>query len=267
MTRTLSILFLSCLTALGQVSFSFGSLSTVARGYATNQAAGGGNSLLTSLSAYWRFDEESGNRADYHSTNDLTDINSCLYTAGVITNAADFEDDTDEYLTRTRSLSPQLFFGTDSAFTVAVWINIETDPASGTGGIIGNGDNDEGFVLAKRTSGDVIRLYWTGQSGSTTHDIAAPAAAGWHLIFAWHDPVADVIGLQMDDDAPSTTAWSDGSKETTGQNFAVGSYGSGGGTTFDGQIDEAGFWLRVLTAGERAALYNSGNGMDYADFE
>ena len=40
MTRTLSILFLSCLTALGQVSFSFGSLTTVAKGYATNQVAG-----------------------------------------------------------------------------------------------------------------------------------------------------------------------------------------------------------------------------------
>jgi hypothetical protein len=224
-------------------------------------------SLLTNLLAHWKLDETAGARADAHGSADLTDNNTVGYATGKLGNAADFEDDNDEYLSRQVEDSAALKLGTDSAFTVAAWINIESDPVSGTGGIVSFGSLSEGWSLTKRTSGNAIRLYWTGQTSSTTHQIAAPATGVWALVMAWHDPVADKLYLQVNDGTPAEKAWSDGSDDDPTSDFQIGAYATGHNFGFDGLIDEVSLWDRVLTDDERAGLYNSGAGLDYDNFD
>ena len=71
-------------------------------GILTQQVLSGPSTLLTNLTAWWNFDEESGIRYDSYNTHDLTDNGTVLYAAGKQGNAADFESSVaGEYLGRT----------------------------------------------------------------------------------------------------------------------------------------------------------------------
>ena len=48
------------------------------------------STLDTSLIAYWKLDEESGTRVDAQGANDLTDNNTVLFGAGIITRSTLF---------------------------------------------------------------------------------------------------------------------------------------------------------------------------------
>lgn len=74
----------------------------------------------TGIINYWKLDEESGSRIDAIGSNDLTDNNSVLYTAGTVDNAALFDDANSEYLSD--SDATQWDFGAD-AFSVIAWHN------------------------------------------------------------------------------------------------------------------------------------------------
>ena len=67
--------------------------------------------LSDSLVSYWILGEASGERADSHDSNPLTDNNTVGQAAGKITNAADFIPGNSEYLNHADNAS--LSFGDD----------------------------------------------------------------------------------------------------------------------------------------------------------
>jgi hypothetical protein len=80
----------------------------------------------------------------------------------------------------------------------------------------------------------------------------------WHLGFAWHDPVNELIGIQLDDNAVITAARTEGVADS-GQPFRVGAVYS-----VFGNLDIAAIYLSsdVWTPELRAQLYNGGVGVD-----
>ena len=85
-------------------------------------------SLLTGLVSYWKLDESSGNAADAHASNTLTNNNTVGYSAAKINNGADYgAGNTNKYLRNSGDL-----IGNYQAdiFSISLWLNITTHPVS-----------------------------------------------------------------------------------------------------------------------------------------
>lgn len=228
-------------------------------------------SLLTNLISYWKLDEASGTRVDSHGSNDLTMTGSIGSATGIINSGASFPNDAQQRLTH--ATNSDLETG-DIDFSFSGWVNFTSH-------------NDYNFIVSKSAYADndiEYGLYYdpndnrieffvnpTGSSTSTqvkADNFGTFGNGSWHHIICWHDSVNDLIGICVDDGTPNTAAHSTGVFVGTAP-FGVGlqhvtatSYANG----FNGVIDEIAFWKRVLTSGERTALYNSGAGLAYSSF-
>jgi hypothetical protein len=214
-------------------------------------------SLLTNLVAYWKLDEASGTRNDSVGSNHLTDNNTVLSATGKISNAADFEADNSEYLSRASNSDLQ---AGDTDWTFAAWIKVEVESSFRV-------------VVSKGWGGGqaewIIYLFGGNVTMEVTNSIDGPSSVGglaladnnWHFVVAWHDSVNNQKGFQMDNGTPSTNAQANGVTASFAD-FAIGASPTQG-LYWDGLIDEVGWWRRVLTSDERTQLYNSGNGLTY----
>lgn len=228
-------------------------------------------SYKTDLVSWWSLDEESGERADSHGSNPLTDVNTVLYDTGKIGNAADFELGNDEYLSHADNAD--LSFSGNDPFTIVVWVNMESKAGDGTSNRIvskslgaGNieyrlqfrGDDDAfSFELSNDGSGDGLeRIIET--------TVGDPALATWYFIIAYHDPDGDVIGIQVNNNTADEDAHSGGVYDGTSL-FCLGILNAGESQGFDGLMDEVGLWNRLLTADEKTWLYNGGDGRAYSE--
>src|SRR5262249_29580083 len=110
--------------------------------------------------------------------------------------------------------------------------------------------------------------FTTLKSPATQNDIIAntfgsPPLSTWLFLIAWYDPADLKIRISVNNRTADVSA------VTTG--VQTSSLGVGVGATrpaspsnpWDGRIDECGFWQRVLSAGERTALWNGGAGITY----
>ena len=71
------------------------------------------------------------------------------------------------------------------------------------------------------------------------------------------------MGMSINNGTPILTYFpNDYLDYKTGLPFHIG-YGGWTNSYWNGQVDELGFWKRVLTSSERAVLWNSGNGRTY----
>jgi len=219
--------------------------------------------LTDNLISYWKLDEASGNALDAHGSNDLTDTNTVGSATGIINNGRDFEDTNSEYFTIADNAS--LSTG-DIDFTVQAWIKPES--------LVGNLT----YVMSKGKVGQVGSEYALHINFSDTpafqvvSGVPSAATATWgsalsagtlyHLL-AWHDASANQVGITVNDGTPVTASFSDGSQDGT-KPFRIGlDSETTASSYFDGVIDECAFWKRMLTAGERTQLYNSGSGLAY----
>ena len=219
-------------------------------------------SLLDNLISYWKLDEASGNAIDTHGTNTLTDNNTVGSAAGKINTARDFEQSQSEsfYTASNASLETG-----DIGFTISFWVKHETVQS------IQFYVNKSGVATADREfaayyttgqfaffvydSGNNIKQVLSGVSGSTTN---------WQHVVAWHDPDANIIGIAVNNGTPATASHTTGVR-VTNYEFELGARRAQN-FFLDGLLDEVGFWKRVLTADERTALYNAGNGLSYDSF-
>lgn len=210
--------------------------------------------LIDNLVSYWKLDEASGNRADSHGSNTLTENNTVGSAAGKIGNAADFEDATSGYLSHTDNTD--LSCG-DVDYTFSFWLNAETLNGSFGFPVVfskgGTGDRDYAlyFNVGKPSFESAGQLIEWGSALST---------GTWYHIICWHDATANEIGISVNDGTPATRG--DGTAVDSTGDFQLGASVSQG-LYWDGLIDEFGFWKRVLTSGERTQLYNSGSGLAY----
>jgi len=98
---------------------------------------------------------------------------------------------------------------------------------------------------------------------------AAITASAWYLVFGWHDAANGRIGV-------STNLSANDAARTTAPTAGSGVFMIGGGavatTNWDGRIGPSAFWKSaaggggLLTAEQRIALYNGGDGLLYASF-
>lgn len=214
----------------------------------------GPSGLLASLISYWKLEETSGTRYDsvVASANNLTDENTVTQGVGVNGNAAQLVSANLERLSIADN--PSLSMG-DIDFTIAVWANLDTNQAWAT-------------PIAKYTEYMVQRNGAGSYRFGVTHDgatfkyvdsLVTPSTATWYFIVAWHDSVANTINIQINNGTAQSAAHTLGVFNGT-HFFALGDTE---GAWFNGRLDEAAVWKRVLTATERTNLYNSGNGVTY----
>ncbi len=214
------------------------------------------------LISWWKFDETSGTRYDAHGTNHLTDVNTVLYQLGKIGNAADFESANNEYLEIADN--PSLSFG-DENMTIGVWVKLESFASNSQ--ILGKWEVDKHEYRIDITVTTGIPRFMV-RGGATEHIVswgAGLSLATWYFVTAWHDSVNDLIGICVNNGTPVTVAHSTGISDNSSV-FRSGALSSGSGN-YDGLIDEAFLYRRLLTADERTWLYNGGSGRTYEELE
>jgi hypothetical protein len=218
--------------------------------------------LSTSLISYWELNEASGDRVDAHGTNDLVEQNSGIAsTTGKVSSAVLLDRSEGEFL----SIADNADLSTgDIDFTFCTWVYANT--AAGYIAAKCDGAPQNEWALDSSGTSDAYRFYVSANGSSFTvlSSAVTSALSTWRFIVAWHDSVANTINIQVDDGTPDSTAHSTGVYDGT-SNFNLGNRETAFTTEcWNGRLDQAGFWKRVLTSGERTTLYNGGAGLSYA---
>jgi len=215
--------------------------------------------LTAGLEGYWKLDETSGTRYDAHGSNDLTDNNTVTYDTGIISNAGKFQSSSSEYLSHSDNAS--LSLGSNSSFTLTAWVKV-TSPTSKTVQIVGkrpNSENGVEYSLQLSSANPPVPVFEVanGSSKGTVYNASDTiSTSDWNFIVAWHDEAANTINVQLNNGPIRSTSWIGGTQNGT-SDLTIGKKCPGCSYYFNGLIDEVGFWKdRVLTADERALLYN-----------
>ena len=224
--------------------------------------------------SWWELNETSGTRYDAHGSNHLTDVNTVGYDTGKQGNAADFERDNSEYLTYSGLLGDL-----DSDFSMSFWVNPETVPPT----VLGifqffswwrkSGDDSyfASIMIGYFAGAKQLQIYLVGASAVENYYLHSMTAGNWyHIAF-----VVDVgTGYTLYINGTSVRTGSAPTKKTSSPGAASSFFEIGEshnwsdvrlGRYYDGLMDEFGVWSRVLTSDEVTELYNSGNGLSYAD--
>lgn len=154
------------------------------------------------------------------------------------------------------------------SFSFAAWINASdlngyhAIAAKGWGGadfsqyewVLGTQDDKLFFSVM---SGDNMTYHdgYVESSGSLSTDT-------WYFVVASYDATNDEISVEINAGTPDTESYGYAVNDGN-QNFTIGA-APNVGATWEGKIDEAGFWRdHVLTSTEIDTLFNSGNGLAY----
>lgn len=228
--------------------------------------------LWDGLVSYWKLDEASGTRVDSCGANDLSDPTSVAGAAGVISNGADFEKDSTQYLSITDAAQSGLDF--EQSFSFAFFLKPETLPGyAQTRTIIGKRDTapDISYAINLYSDGGALRVVLS-EDGSTayTYTFATNIVAGeWcHIAVVFDAVVAGGVAVYKDGTQVSNTiASSVGSINNGAAPFVIGAAYSGGSptTVFDGIVDEVAAFSRPITPYEVAVLCNGGTGNTYGE--
>lgn len=218
--------------------------------------------LIDGLVSFWELEEASGTRFDAVTTtsNDLTDVNTVTQNPGKVGNAAQFSSAAAEELTRADNAS--LSVGVGVAVTWTAWVY--ADVLTNNTGVLGkwNPDNEYAleygavtpnrFELAVRNPANTV----TTARAATTFGL--PVVATWYFLMAKYD-LAN-LSISVNNGTVDSTAYTSDIRDAAGL-FRIGGYLN---ASWNGRIDQVGFWKRALSADEITQLYNGGNGLSYA---
>jgi len=210
--------------------------------------------LSVNLTAYWKFDEKSGNRSDYRGSNNLNDSNTVTSTIGVRENAANFTSNNAEYL----ATPDKADLSTGNIdFTVAAWVYPETDCGCDIIGKDNGAAPNREWNLYRQQAGAQFLIF--GSDG-TSNAVTGPVIpiGQWSFVVAWHDAAANTINIQLNNGAV-TSASTTITLTDTAATVRIGAVVDPPENFFNGAIDEVAFWKRLLTAKERSILYNASN--------
>jgi RHS repeat-associated protein len=217
--------------------------------------------FLNSLISYWPLNEASGTREDVYGSNDLADNNTVMQATGKISNAANFVANNNEYLSH--SDNTDLSTG-DIDFTWSAWVYY--DNVIGSQHILAKTDysgNWEYGIYKESPTNHIV--FAVSPNGSTGSIVAVTSNSNvqlntWNLVVAWHNAGDNTLNIQVNNDTPASVSYASGVYDGAAP-FYLGQ--SAGQYYLDGRLDEVGFWKQVLTADERALLYNLGAGCTY----
>lgn len=220
-------------------------------------------SYATSLISRWRLDETSGNAADSHGSNALTAVNTPGSTTGKVGDARVFNSASTRYFSVASNSTLQVG---DIDFTIAGWFQLTTKTTYRMLVAKDDAASSREYTLYYDAGADRFAfVVFSGGTGATAKQVNAdnlgsPSTATWYYVVAWHDSTGNVVGIQVNNGTPNTTAHTTGVFTGTAA-FQIGRYA----TAFphDGYADDVSLWKRLLTTDEKTALYNSGSGFDY----
>lgn len=213
-----------------------------------------------SIAAYWRMDEASGaSRADAVGSSTLANNGTVGQAAGVITNSATFS--AGNYLSIADNAA--LSMGTGQIFTIASWVYLSATNVHQYAISKWGADTAHGEYILRHDGVTYNRFRFITSDGSTATGVNAdtpiPDPNTWYFVICWYDGMRNCI--QVNNGTIYVSAAATGAQDLNNA-FEVGA-DTGLGQSFAGRIDEVGIWKRVLTAPERASLYNGGNGRTY----
>lgn len=216
---------------------------------------------LTPVS-HWTCDEVSGTRSDSNTVtaNDLTDINTVLYSAGKLENACDFEDANAEKLSGTNEYD-------NTAGSISFWFKIENLKTSGYSPIfLSNNLNTSSNGVSVRYNYTDAKTYVSIGTGAEyiTGVTALTAGTWYHMVVVW-DTSNGYVYLNGADDTNTTSApFTVGNGDS---NFYIGTGAYYSTRYYDGLIDEVSIFDYALTSGNVTTLYNSGTPLAYSSGE
>lgn len=222
--------------------------------------------LTDNLISYWKFDESSGDAADAHGSNTLTNNNTTPFVAGKINNAADMERTSAQSFSIADASQSGLDITGD--FSIQMWLKVEADPTGVAYVLQDKRAGDTGGYSVRYADDGAIRLIarWKdGANASEGHIDQTLTAGSWfHVVFAINTdgPNGTIYvngsGTALTMDATAATVISN-----TAAAFVLGDQPTPAGNSYDGLMDEVGIWDRVLTSDEVTELYNGGAGLAY----
>jgi len=210
----------------------------------------------------WKLDEASGTRADSIGSNDLTDNNTVGSTSKGVGAPANLPDTVASFVAANSEYLSCVDDGSavsiDGDHTFAVWFN-----SSGTGtnrALISQRTSGDGAYQLYLDTSDLLHAYITDSVAGFSEPVRAGAIAdgGWHLAIFTYTVSDKKARIYLDDGAETAgTALSNGPVSLTQSlnvsRLAAVIYG-------DIRMSALASWTRVLTADERAALWNNGDG-------
>ena len=227
-------------------------------------------SLLRDLVSHWSLEETSGYRADDWGPGELADNNTVLYSAsGISGNAADFETSNEEYLSAV--VSDIYVAPGDKDLTIVAWVKLESKPTRVAIASTDNLSTSRSWRIDYDGATDRFRfLVFNSTSGVaatvSANNLGSPSIGSWYCIEAYHDATNSLAGIRVNNGTADTSAVT-GSMGSAQKQFFLGAYTTAtSGTKWDGLIDEVAIWRRLLTTDERTALYASGAGLPWADW-
>lgn len=256
------------LTASGSPTFS------TDRPWVASTQIDGSTYLETNLVSYWTLDEVSGNRADSHGSNTLTDNNTVGSTTGKISNAGDFELSNSESLSITNGSQSGL--GVSGTISVSTWIKLESTPSNEIRAIVAkdnSSNNNQSYLFGYREDGGPKGLHVRLSSGGTDATTQTglwswtPTLDTWyHVVFVYdssQSTAANRVVVYIDGISQGTvaTSWVS-SLHNSSAAFRLG--GTDNSKFWDGLIDETAIYSRALHYGDVLDLYNAGSGITYS---
>lgn len=223
------------------------------------------DSLKLSLVGMWSLDEFGGAARVDSSGNgrNLTDNNTAgqLAGPGTFASGASFVTGSNQFLSHADDAA---FSPGDADFSIATWAYLE-DKATSYG--IVSKENTTGATEEYAIWFDQVadRFKFTiGQHSltATADTLGSPSTGTWYFIYAEHNAGADTISIAVNDGAADSTATSGNAPSDSTGAFELGRKAADNATSLNGRIGHTGMWDKVLTSGETAYLYNSGNGQD-----
>jgi hypothetical protein len=224
--------------------------------------------LYSALISYWKLDELSGNAADAHGSNTLTDTNTVTAGTGLFSQARDFEATNTEYLTINDNATFQIG---DTDLTIQAWVKAESLSGVQDNTILSKfATNEKEYYIAYEDTAQ--RFFFSiSNDGSTdtivtANNLGAPATGTWYHILAWIDTANNQIAIQINQGTADTASFTTRVYHSAAP-FRIGASGqTGNEAPWDGLIDEVAIWKRLLTTAEKTRLYNSGQGLAYENF-
>ena len=260
--------------ALGPNDLTADGLTILQR--ALEWGAGAGGATATGPIAHWKLDDSVGTTAiDSEGGHDGTLVNSPTWVAGRIGDALNF-DGSNDYVDLTSDAElDDVFVG---GATVMAWIQPGGWGEAGYGRIFDKSSSpsstNDGWVIRMNVdNGGIInfgqgftggRGWWAIPNGSISLDTWQHIAVAYDSSSTANDPVIYVDGsplLVTEKDTPSGDIRSDAPID-----LRLGNYAGGTTHTFDGIIDDARIYDRILGAAEIADIAGGGGGgLHYLD--
>lgn len=227
--------------------------------------------ITDNIVGYWNLDEASGTRNDSgpNGLHVTASTSSPTGTTGPGShNATLFTRSNSQYLARATASALQLS-GTD--FTVCGWVNLTTITQDFVGfcchgQATGLTRSWQVYMGAVATPTLACSVYPDGTNGGGPVDsnFGSLGTGTWRFVIAEYTFSTSTLGVSTNLGTPVTSVRTD-NFVSTGQ-FGFGwREDPGGGYELDGALAMWGFWKRLLTSGEKTTLYNSGNGMSWAE--